>query len=82
MSHPYPPHHPRLPYTGKHNYFLTFCTEGRAPVFTEHDAVELVLAQILRAARKCAFEITAYCFMPDHLHLLVRGTDGGPTAGR
>jgi putative transposase len=27
--------------------------------------------QVLRAAGDQSFELTAYCFMPDHLHLLV-----------
>ena len=31
-------------------------------------------AQILQAARTYHFEITAYCFMPDHLHLVIHGT--------
>src|SRR5262245_6395864 len=29
--------------------------------------------QFLRAAREHHLEITAYCFMPDHVHLLVHG---------
>ncbi len=31
------------------------------------------MAQILRAAADEEFAIVAYCFMPDHLHLLVQG---------
>jgi putative transposase len=31
------------------------------------------LAQILRAAGEEEFSIIAYCFMPDHLHLIVEG---------
>jgi putative transposase len=31
------------------------------------------LAQILRGAREEEFSIIAYCFMPDHLHLVVEG---------
>ncbi len=73
MAHPYPPHQPGLPYTGKYSYFLTFCTRDSALVFTACEAVSLVLAQFLRAAREFRFEISAYCFMPDHVHLVVRG---------
>ena len=77
MTHPYPPHDPRLPYVGKYHYFLTFCTDDRRVVFTDQGSVELVIEQILRAAERYGFAITAYCFMPDHLHLLIRGaTDG------
>ena len=35
--------------------------------------MEIVRTQILRAGGEREFEICAYCFMPDHLHLLVRG---------
>jgi putative transposase len=73
MTHPYPPHHPLLPYTGKHHYFLTFCTHERASVFSDSQAVELVMVQFVRAATQYRFELVAYCFMPDHVHLLVRG---------
>jgi putative transposase len=75
MSHPYPPHRPDLPYTGKHHHFLTFCTDQRKPVFVEEPDVTLVRTQILRAAGDERFEITAYCFMPDHAHVLAAGRD-------
>ena len=35
--------------------------------------MSIVLQQILRASTEQAFEINTYCFMPDHLHLLVAG---------
>jgi putative transposase len=60
-------------YLGLHRYFLTFCTHYRAPIFTSAAPVDLVLTQILRAASEARIEVIAYCFMPDHLHLLVRG---------
>ena len=60
-------------YTGLHRYFLTFCTEQRRPRFTSSDAVELVLSQILQSAAKEQLVVAAYCFMPDHVHLLVEG---------
>jgi len=60
-------------YHGFHRYLLTFCTHRRAPVFTSNASVELVLAQISRAAHEEHFAVLAYCFMPDHLHLLIRG---------
>ncbi len=33
----------------------------------------MVLDEFLRAADGCDFQILAYCFMPDHAHLLVVG---------
>ena len=58
-----------------HHYFLTFCTDQRHRIFLEESSVSLVRAQILRAAREKRFEISAYCFMPDHLHLIASGCD-------
>ncbi|OFW09286.1 MAG: hypothetical protein A3H96_16825 [Acidobacteria bacterium RIFCSPLOWO2_02_FULL_67_36] len=60
-------------YCGRHHYFLTFCTHQRAPVFTRAEPVDLVLDQIVRSATQLEFAITAYVFMPDHLHLVLHG---------
>ena len=58
---------------GCHRYSLTFCTDQRQPVFKDKRVVDLVLSQIARAGRERDFAVIAYCFMPDHLHLLVHG---------
>jgi putative transposase len=68
-----PPHLKHFDYTGYHRYSLTFCTDQRRPVFNEQRVVDLVLSQISRAGRECDFAVIAYCFMPDHLHVLVHG---------
>jgi putative transposase len=49
------------------------CTDDRRPVFVDAKPVELVLAQFLRAANEQRYVLTAYCFMPDHVHLIVSG---------
>jgi putative transposase len=69
----YPRHLPHFTYLGPQRYFLTFCTHDRRPIFTDARLVDLVSAQILRAAATEGFEIIAYCYMSDHLHLLVEG---------
>ena len=66
---------PDFPYLGPYRYFLTFCTNQRSTVFTDPSIVDECVKQFLRAARERAFEITAYCVMPDHVHMLVEGTD-------
>jgi putative transposase len=76
MPYAYPPHDERLPYTGKHHYFLTFSTNHRSPTFLKETHVVLVCTQILRAAREAEFAMTFYCFMPDHVHLIVEGRFG------
>jgi len=65
---------PRLPsdrYRGSRAVFLTFCTSQRAPHFRSADVVGAAREQLLRAAADERVEIAIYCFMPDHLHMLV-----------
>ncbi len=68
-----PEHLKAFSYVGIHRYSLTFCTSDRCSIFIAQPAVDLVLKQISRAADENAFAVIAYCFMPDHLHLLVEG---------
>ena len=58
---------------GPHRYFLTFCTRRRRRIFTTALAVDPVLEQFRKTAATEQFAIIAYCFMPDHVHLLVEG---------
>jgi putative transposase len=60
-------------YVGMYYYSLTWCCHQRQVVFTEHDRVNLVRDQILRACKESGFEVIADCYMPDHLHQLVHG---------
>jgi putative transposase len=73
MAHPYPARCPQFDYRGRYRYLLTFSTFERQPRFTSRQIVDLVLPQVLRAAKEKGFEVFAYCFMPDHVHLVVRG---------
>ena len=69
-----PGHLKGFSYLGLHRYSLTFCTNGRRRLFTDATAVELVAGQLVRTANEEKFAVIAYCFMPDHLHLLIEGT--------
>ena len=60
-------------YIGLQRYFLTFCTAQRRACLITSDAVTCVHDQILLAVALFDMEEIAYCFMPDHLHLLVEG---------
>lgn len=62
-----------LSYIGRQRYFLTFCTDWKRKWFENADAVELVLSQFLRVSDNEGFAILTYCFMPDHVHLLIEG---------
>jgi putative transposase len=67
----YPEHLRNVSYVGAGRYFLTFCTFERRRLFITNDHIELVSAQVLRTLRDQAFAGIAYCYMPDHLHLLL-----------
>jgi putative transposase len=69
-----PEHLKSFDYRGRHRYFLTFCTHQRHNAFTVSERVELVMTHILRTSHDQRFEVIAYCFMPDHLHLLIEGS--------
>ena len=68
-----PGHLKTFDYLGPHRYSLTFCTAHRQSFFTTHAAVGLAVEQIARAADEQLFAVIVYCFMPDHVHLLVEG---------
>ena len=68
------PKRPRLNpalYSGLQRIFITFCTFNRRRHFVTRDAFDLVLEQILRTARQFEMDVNVYCFMPDHVHLLI-----------
>ena len=68
---------PGFDYLGCHRYFLTYGTFARSHHFVRREIVGLVSAQFLRASTEQRFEILTYCFMPDHVHLLVEAMDDG-----
>jgi REP-associated tyrosine transposase len=63
-----------FPYTGLYRYFLTFCAFERRRPFADAEVVSTTLEQFRKTAEEETFELLAYCFMPDHVHLLVEGT--------
>ena len=68
-----PPFIAGFSYLGSYAYSLTCCTSAKAHHFASAPIVTAVLAQISRTAHERHFAVLAYCFMPDHLHLLVQG---------
>jgi putative transposase len=65
-----PGHLKSFDYVGLYGYFLTFCTVNRQTHFVAREQVDAVLEQILRSASDTGFALVAYCFMPDHVHLV------------
>ena len=60
-------------YRGPWRYSLTFCAARKHRAFTSTDIVGVLTDQVLRTCSERQFELLAYCFMPDHVHLLVEG---------
>jgi putative transposase len=67
----YPRHLATFEYLGRFEYFLTFCTFERSRLFVTPECVGLVHEQILRACAEEGLAILAYCYMPDHVHIVV-----------
>jgi putative transposase len=70
---------PRLPsenYVGWLAAHLTLVTNKRRVVFDNDDSVQATLSCLEEARAKHDATIYAYCFMPDHLHLLVLIPEG------
>ena len=53
-----------------HCFSVTIAAAERARIFISPRPVETCLAALRRAASKYHASVYAYCFMPDHLHLL------------
>ena len=78
------PTRPRLKgfdYTGAHAYHLVFNTALHARVLTG-ELADRVVSSVLRAAAATHLEVLVYTVMPDHVHLLVQGTDDSANAVR
>src|SRR5258706_10638466 len=74
VSHRRPPRLPSECYQGPQRVFLTMCTFQRRSYFEDASLVALVRLHLLQTIKHRGGEITAYCFMPDHLHVLTLGT--------
>lgn len=74
-SQPFPKR-PRLQsfnYQGCYRYFITINTFKREEYFISSNIFNLAFSILQAASRDYDFTVWAYCFMPDHIHLLVEG---------
>jgi len=58
---------------GAQRVFLTMCTFERARYFANVEAAERVREQLVSTASRSDVEVLAFCFMPDHLHMVIEG---------
>ena len=60
-------------YRGRAAHFLTLCVHDRQNLFSNHELVFAILKVLKMACASHSFAIYAYCFLPDHLHLILAG---------
>jgi putative transposase len=64
---------PRLCYRGAVTVSITACICDRRPVFTRVTVVNPFVELLRRGSEMCSCRVLIYCFMPDHLHLVLQG---------
>src|SRR5262245_49909263 len=62
-----------FPYVGPYTYSLRFATFKRQNHFTNPALTLDAVDETLRTCDEEGFALIAYCFMPDHVHLAVKG---------
>ena len=65
---------PKENYLGERSHFVTICCFGRRPLLADASMVPWLRELLATEAARTGFVVHAYCFMPDHVHLLVQGT--------
>ena len=60
-------------YAGVHRYHVRIATWNRVRHFADREVACMVRERLLTCAATYDLAIHAYCFMPDHVHLLVEG---------
>lgn len=63
----------RSSYVGERGYFITTATQDRHAAFLHAQIVMKCVGEMRQVAQEFDFDILAYCFMPDHLHIVLNG---------
>jgi len=58
-------------YKGQYAYFVACATYKKEHYFVDYKVVDLVLSILKDCSIHYGFGIYVYCFMPDHLHMLL-----------
>jgi putative transposase len=64
---------PHFDYKGFHRYHVRICTWSRRPLFDDAAVVCAARSHLLLRAPRHGIAICAYCFMRDHVHVLMQG---------
>jgi len=66
---------PGFDYRSPHAYHMTWATANRKPLLTKPDIMIPLVDELEAEAKNGGMLIYAYCFMPDHVHLLLSPKD-------
>jgi putative transposase len=61
-------------YTGRYRYFITICCHRRQLFFSRPHNASRVIDFLCKASSQMNYALHAWCVMPDHIHILVEGT--------
>jgi putative transposase len=68
-------HLPREFYRGEISIAVTICLHNREHVLINHAIVDPLVEILADAAERTGCIVPVYCFMPDHHHSVIMGTD-------
>ena len=57
-------------------YFITICCYNGERLFVDPHPIDQMLQELDKCCNLQGFTNYAYCFMPDHIHLLLKGKEG------
>ena len=60
-------------YEGFYRYFVTLVSDRKIPLFKNIRITRKILSILKNISKRYGFLIWVYCFMPEHLHLLIEG---------
>jgi len=66
---------PREYYKGSSFVSLTICIQDKVKFFDNIDIVNVFIEFLRETTEKFKCKIPVYCFMPDHLHIIMTGID-------
>jgi len=64
-------------YSLERAYFITICSNNKAKVFCDQALTSEIIDLLKSFKNKLKYKVYVYCFMPDHLHLLISPSNSG-----
>ena len=64
---------PRASYCGDVTVAITACLANRNPLFVDPNAIAAMLDILRSVAKRHQCTVPVYCFMPEHVHLMLSG---------